>query len=507
MSNNTLIDYEKTNKYLPESLRAFVGASDRMSRQDFRQFITMFRGLEQLAVFNNQTAAEFASGFTNLNYKYLRSGAAPRLMDVVVSKTVGRVWYQCEPKEADFNAILDSNYFSDCLYKAFEEAAMTGRSLLVAYKNEDEYNLASYNLFRHKIVYDHKNNVQEAWLYLVKIDGENIGYENVICEHRYYKTTKEERTPYQEFLVYSIQYDKSDKKNATQRILDRKEIDDGILAVYPDVEFNIPRELDMPSIGVYDIKYTKTNKKFLDCDIPEAMFTDAVDNVLVLDTSITGKEVEKEIGRGQILIPEFGKGQDFTSYQTQGMVGSNVLRTISRNYKNPIIMSYPTMKMEDSKPSNIQFDIRSEQWIQQIDNDTARLCASVGVSVLDYDPRLLATGQRTDDEINAMTDITANTVTKFRNINQAKVNQLLSDVAITFNFGNRVAIRWSMSSILNPSKNTALVIQQLTNGLIPRKEAIRRVNPDLTDAEVEQLYNEILKEQQAQDVNVQFNNF
>ncbi|MBO7079096.1 MAG: hypothetical protein J6W64_04740, partial [Bacilli bacterium] len=126
MSNNTLIDYEKTNKYLPESLREFVGASDRMSRQDFRQFITMFRGLEQLAVFNNQTAAEFASGFTNLNYKYLRSGAAPRLMDVVVSKTVGRVWYQCEPKEADFNAILDSNYFSDCLYKAFEEAAMTG---------------------------------------------------------------------------------------------------------------------------------------------------------------------------------------------------------------------------------------------------------------------------------------------------------------------------------------------------------------------------------------------
>ena len=48
---STILDYEKTNKFLPQSLRDFVGASNRMMRQNFNQFIYMYEGLEQMAVF------------------------------------------------------------------------------------------------------------------------------------------------------------------------------------------------------------------------------------------------------------------------------------------------------------------------------------------------------------------------------------------------------------------------------------------------------------------------
>ena len=92
----TILDYDKTNKYLPETLRQFVGANNRVAVQDFDLFYSMYEGIEQLAVFNNKQAAEFASGFTKLNYVYLRSGVAPRLLDIFVSKSVGRVWYQCD---------------------------------------------------------------------------------------------------------------------------------------------------------------------------------------------------------------------------------------------------------------------------------------------------------------------------------------------------------------------------------------------------------------------------
>ena len=516
MAENTILDYDKMNKYLPDSLRNFVGAVNRVFQQDYRQFFCMYQGIEQMAVFNNEVAAEFASGFVNrLNYKYLRSGTAPRLLDILVSKAVGRLYYQSEIDEAVLDRLFNKDYFSDAVYKASTEAAQTGRSVMVLYgdkENKEDINIVSYNLFRHKIKYDKKDNVDEAWLYLVKLDSNKVGYENIICEHRFYKTVKDKvtnekvRIPFQEFLVYGITYSMENKEDAEAVQLEQDNIPDEILQAYPDIKFGVPQELDMSTIGVYDIVYSKINKKFTDSKIPEAMFVDAVDNALVLDTSLTDKEVEKEIGRGQILIPEFGLGSDVGGYQTQAAAGSRMVRVVT-NYKNPIVMPYPSRSMEDNKPTNIQFDIRAEQWENFIKGDIERLCASVGIGIIDYLPSLLGGIQRTDDEVNALTDMTANTVQKFRNLNTRKLNQLLELVVEILGLEKPVAIRWSMASILNPTKNTDLVIKQLTNGLISRKEAIKRCNPDLTENEVNQIYTEVQQEIQAQDINASFSNF
>lgn len=114
--SETILDYDKTNKYLPESLRQFVGTADRVVHQDFAQFMPFYSGVELSAVFNNRVAAEFAGGFTNLNYQYLRSGTAPQLLKTFVSKSVGQVWYQAEDEnEVVFNDYLERNYFSDNL--------------------------------------------------------------------------------------------------------------------------------------------------------------------------------------------------------------------------------------------------------------------------------------------------------------------------------------------------------------------------------------------------------
>lgn len=501
----TQIDYEKTNKYLPQSLREFVGATNRMMRQNFNQFIYMYEGLEQMAVYNNRLAAEFASGFNDLNYQNLRSGACSRLLDIVVSKAVGKVWYQtAKEKEKDFNTKVNANYISGCLKKAFTEAGMTARSLMVLYGNENDIEIVSYNLFRHKLIYGKGNKIEEAFIYIVSINTAEQGIENVICEHRFYKKVDGVIKPCQRFDVYAVDYRKVDREDAKTNVIEKDKISDQIKQQYKDIDFGVDKVLDLPNIGVYDIKYTEYNKKFLDVKIPEAMFVDAIDNAVELETSITDKEVEKEVGRGQILLPEF---ESQTEYIDQVSAGVRVMRSITRTYKNPVIQTYPSRSMEDSKPMNVQFDIRSSEWASQIDGDTARLCASVGVSVLDYDPRLLQTGQRTDDEINAMTDITANTVTNFRNINEEKINAMLTDIATYYKLDTKVAIRWSMASILNPTKNTQLVISQLNAGLISRKAAIQRANPDLNDQEVQDLYDEIMVERGAEAVENRFNNF
>ena len=511
--SDTILDYEKENRYLPQSLRAFVGATDRMATQNFNQFFTMYSGYEQLAVFNNRVSAEFASGFNRMNFQYLRSGVAPRLLQIFVSKTVGKLYYQTKNDEGVMNNKFDKNYFSNIINKATTESAQTGRSAIVVYgskENPEELDVLTYNLFRHRLAFDRKGNVNEAWLFIVNMEDMKVGFEYVICEHRFYKTKKDDKgnnvkTPYQEYLVYSITYTNQSKTDAQRRKLEAYEISDSIQEKFPNVEFNTPKELDMNSIGVFNLDYTLVNTKFPDLSIPESMFVDAVDNALVCDTSLTDKEVEKEIGRGQILIPEFAKMNDI-GYQANPLQGM-MMRRVAEQTKNPILQKYPTMSMEDSKPTNVQFDIRSEQWETQLNGDVARLCASVGISVLDYDPRLLQQGQRTDDEINAMTDITANTVQRFRNINELKINQFLECVGYILDIPKPIAVRWSMASILNPTKNADLVSKLLTNGLISRKEAIRRANPDLTDNEVDEMIKDIDSEQDSRAVPMAFNNF
>ena len=512
MSDNTTIDYEKINKFLPQSLRNFVGAVNRISRQNYQEFLTMFSGVELLAVMNNLVAAEYASGYSQFNLTYMRSGIPPRLLDVKVSKAVGKVYYQTKNDEETMNSKFDSFYFSNMLYKAMEQACQTGRSALVVYGNFDnsEAHLECYNLFRHRIRYGKKKEVKEASLFITRLDSDKIGTEYVIEEHRFYKEKKlEDGTkafiPMQEFIVNRSMYERGDKKDA--KVARLETIPDEIQAQFKDIKFNQPRELKgFISIGVYPIIHTKTNKKFPDLDIPEAMFVDAVDNALMVETSITDKEVEKEIGRGQIMIPQFGKGSQIGSYLTSSQAGMMV-REVPTSYRNPVITPYPTTSMEDSKPTNVQFDIRSEQWETSIRGDIERLCASVGIGIIDFMPSLLGGQQRTDDEINSLTDMTMNTVQAFRNLNTYEINKCLECVGALLGIESPIAIRWDMASILNPTKNADLVVKLLTNGLISRKEAIRRANPNLNDNEVDEMIKQIDSERDSIAVPMQFNNF
>ena len=106
-----------------------------------------------------------------------------------------------------------------------------------------------------------------------------------------------------------------------------------------------------------------------------------------------------------------------------------------------------------------------------------------------------------------MTDITANTVIQKRNINTYQINKCLECIGNVLGIESPIAIRWSMASIINPTKNANLVKTLFESGFISRKEAIKRVNPDLNDNEIEEMINAIDSETDSRAVPVAFNNF
>jgi hypothetical protein len=75
---------------------------------------------------------------------------------------------------------------------------------------------------------------------------------------------------------------------------------------------------------------------------------------------------------------------------------------------------------------------------------------------------------------------------------------MLNTIAKYLGYKTPIAIKWNIASIINPTKNAALITMQLQNGTISRKRAIQRSNPDYTDEEVEEELKAINEERALQ---------
>lgn len=492
------LDYSSENQYLGQSMRAFMQLQERQTYEADDTYINLFEGREQEAVRNNIVASAFARGWHRFNQSNVASGIAPRLLRIKVSKTFDKVFYQCKNNEINLEEKLPTQYLSNVLKRAGTLTSSTGRCLMVVYADEEEKPFINcFSLYRHRIEKNSSGKIIDAKMFLCK-RGLTKDYEHYVIEHRFYGKHEGVEVPFIKFVV-----GRYDKKRETLTKLE--EVPENIKEEFKDITFNKAKILNgFTDLGVYTMVEGLVNLKYPDYDIPETMFNNALDNICMLESGMTAKEVEKEIGRGQVLVPEFQK-ESFGLMgrrSTENVANSALWRDV-QTYKNPLLTKYPTKSMEDNKPQNIQFEIRSSEWEISVSADIARLCALVGISVLDYDPRLLQTGQRTDDEINAMTDITANTVQEFREINEYEINRMLECVARLYKIETPVGIRWSMASIMNPTKNASLVTSLFNAGLISRKEAVKRTNPDLNETEIEELLNDIEEERKANPIATQ----
>lgn len=491
------LDYSNDNIYLGQSMRAFMQLTERQTYEADDSYINLFEGRVQEAVRNNVVASAFGRGWSRFNKSNVASGIAPRLLELKVSKTFDKVAYQCKGKETELESQLPTQYLSNVLKKAGTLTSLTGRCLMVVYADKEEKPFINcYSLYRHKIQKDSRGKITDAKMFLCKRDSTD--FEHYVIEHRFYDKRKGLEVPLIEFVVGRF-----NKHN--NKIIKLEEVPEEIKEEFKDITFNRAKDLSgFTDLGVYPMVEKLVNLKYPDYDIPETMFNKALDNICMLEAGMTAKEVEKEIGRGQVLVPEFQKESfGLAGRKSAENVANAAIWRDAQTYKNPILSKYPTKTMEDSKPQSVQFDIRASEWEVSVSADIARLCSLVGISVLDYDPRLLQTGQRTDDEINAMTDITANTVKEFREINEYEINRMLECVGRMCHIEMPVGIRWSMASIMNPTKNAQLVISLFNAGLISRKEAIKRTNPDLNENEIEELYNAVEEERKANPIATQ----
>ena len=488
------------NQFLPLPTRRWLQTPNRVSAYRSFDFLRIFDGFDLMAILNNRYASEIASGYTNANVSNLMSGVAPRMQKILVSKIVNKVDYIGFEDCKTLKTMLDKEYLTIKLKKSFNNAVRTGRDLSVLYPKIEkdilgneikrEITIQNVDCFRH-ILKMNDESIADVMILLNQCQMRATSYYNIF-EHRFYN---KDGKPMIEYLLGVMSWDNDRYESTKKKMLTKdefKNITDGLtdealkqeLAKYT---FYNPIELPFDNLGCYPVVNTEYNSKYPMTNIPESRFVNVQDKIMEIETSNTYKEVDKEIGRGRVVVPS---SFNFDGLPTAGNASNLVGGTGAGAFNSPldptVFVRYQTNNMQDAAPQGVQFNLRSEEWRTSINGEIGDVCAAFGISILDYDPRLLQSGQRTDDEINAMTDITFQTVQELRTMNEYQINKMLNTIAVYAREKTPVAIKWNLSSIINPSKNQALIGQQLQNGTISRKEAIKRSNPDYTDNEVEE---------------------
>jgi hypothetical protein len=504
-----MIDYEKLNQHLPETLRLLVGQRNRVTKSVEYDYLRLQNADEQLAILNNYNAYEIATGFSQaIHYSNLMTGTAPRLKNILRDKICSRVMVEGDDNDL---ALLKNNYsearLTKDLKKAYDNAITTGRGVMVLDYIKDKIKIRHFNLFRSKFKYNLAGELIQADLF-VKIKNTSAFDNITIIERRYYNS---ENKPCQKYVLCKISWQKENSLKSNIVEYDAKTLSDDVKKLFADVTFN--REIELVGyndLGVYSIDNTINNDKYPYTNIPQSQFVDVQDLLVEREQSETYKVVDKHLGRGRIIKPNimktgFDAGSSFGGSLTNMTFNPSSYSSSSND--QTIFTQYETLSIDDCKPQSIQFDLRSEQWRADINGLVGDICACFGLTVLDFDPRLLVAGQRTDDEINAMNDITRATVNNYRDINEETINNFINQVASLCGAVTPVFIRWSMQSIMNPLRNSQLIQQQLANGTISQRTAIKRENPDYTDKEIDEEIERINKERKRNDYNQAFNEF
>jgi hypothetical protein len=505
----TNIDYEKLNQHLPETLRLLVGQRNRVTKSVEYNYLRLQNANQQLAVLNNYNAYEIATGFSQaIHYSNLMTGTAPRLKDILRDKICSRVMVEGDD---DSLALLKNKYsearLTKDLKKAYDNAIATGRGVMVLDYINDKIKIRHFNLFRSKFKYDLAGDLIQADLFIQTKD--TSAFDNfTIIERRYYNS---DGKPCQKYVLTKVSWEQENSLRSNVVEYGKDQLSDELKKLFEGITFN--REIELVGyndLGVYLIDNTISNDKYPYSTIPQSQFVDVQDLLVEREQSETFKVVDKHLGRGRVIKPSIMKTGFDASASFGGSLTSMTFNPNSYRASGDdrtIFTQYESMTMDDCRPQSIQFDLRSEQWRTDINGLIGDICAVFGLTVLDFDPRLLVAGQRTDDEINAMNDITRATVNGKRDLNEETINNFINQVASLVGAVTPVFIRWSMTSILNPLRNSQLIQSQLANGTISQRTAIKRENPDYTDKEIDEEIERINNERKRNDYNQAFNEF
>lgn len=489
--------------FLPETLRSVINQRNRILGEDDTFFIRTFPYEKRIAMLNNYQASKLASGFVpSIHTNLLNAKIISAIHKKLVNKICSNVVIEGEP-DKDISVVKDSiKQFSKRIKELTSYCLSRGEACLTI---DNELNLSVYPLARYNLELDNNGNITEAMLYKQLFDGSTKYIKYVLMEHRYLKNDK----AYLEYNVIRFEFNNVDKmeEDLKNYKLEKTDLPASIINALNGVEINKPIEIN--KLGVYLVKNTEINLLNPFSNIGESQYLDVYDDSVALDTTFTYKEIDKYLGRGRVLVPSLQQTlPQSIQISSDGKIAKKVSYNKHNNFDYTFMQPYENLNsMNNAHPQSMQFNLRTAEWLADKNDLVVEICTKCGLSIFDYNPTF-STGARTAREIDELSDITAQTVNEKRGYLTIAINEMLKDICDMLGRSDlSLFIKWDKSTIVNTASNIELVINKYQQGLISKRTALKDLNPNWNDAEIDAELERINSETDNKNADVLFNNF
>ena len=151
---------------------------------------------------------------------------------------------------------------------------------------------------------------------------------------------------------------------------------------------------------------------------------------------------------------------------------------------------------EDKKPEPIQFNLRSQEWVTTRNNLLESIATAIGISPSTIASYLNDNSNRTAREISSEESATALFIENRRKLFAKPINKLIERILLFYGYSDCVVAKFSKSGQTNTTLVTENTISAYNAKLMSQYQAVKNLNPDMSEEELQNEIKRIDKEQE-----------
>lgn len=269
--------------------------------------------------------------------------------------------------------------------------------------------------------------------------------------------------------------------------------------LYGEIEPNTWYKLPFKTLGCYNWKNKATSVSINSMPgYSDSTLHTALDILYSIDYNWSMGQLDMYWGRTRVIVPKEYRAPK-VGLVHNGMSYEEAINV--PDLADDVYMELPssnTLSDKPAQPTFIQPELRGETHKFIRDADLELLASKVGLSSSTLANHLAYNKSKTATEVDAETDTTDTTIGNKRNYASRALNEMIAEVIAFYGLDGEATITWNMQgNNKNARKN---VLEELSAGLIPKREAIQRLHPELTDTEVDKWLDEINKQNEDADI-------
>lgn len=255
-----------------------------------------------------------------------------------------------------------------------------------------------------------------------------------------------------------------------------KDIQKSIKEEYGVLDLNKPQLLPFLDLGVDILKFTNFISNLPDLQFGESLLAPIQTYLFMYDYMYSCFNTDLYLGRGRVLVPKW----------MQKPKGERPNQNVNWNagLDSFLYTQYDTIDGEQQKPIQMQFDLRSGDWVTNRNNLLEAMATSLGISPSTIASYLSDNTVRTAREISSEESSTTLYIEAKRDLMKYAINNCINRILKYYGVTADITVKFSKAGQTNTTLLIENVGKKLSAKIMSRQEAIQEVNSDWSTEQV-----------------------